>query len=97
MLKLENWSLVFGNPDPWLAPELQHICLHGKVFNHPNHGNGTWIRTSRIIRKEKGFIVTHSGSKYELGKVNPDYEKEYPGAKDRLLLSLDRYGMMPDE
>ena len=32
-----------------------------------------------------GCVVTKSGSEYELGDANPNYEAAYPNAKERLL------------
>lgn len=35
-----------------------------------------------------GGIQTRSGSFYRLGDPDPDYEKAFPGARDRLLEAL---------
>jgi hypothetical protein len=36
------------------------------------------------------MVITSKGSKYVLGVVDPDYEKAFPNAKERLLNSLKK-------
>ncbi len=55
------------------------------MYGHPNHDDGKEVSTSRIINVDDGLVFTKSGSVYELGSVDPDYELEYPGARKRLL------------
>ena len=85
-MKIENWSIVYRNI--YQAPEQQSPCLHKKVYWHPKHKDGTSVITSFIEKEKNGLIITHSGSKYELGEVDSDYEKIYPNAKQRLIDSL---------
>jgi hypothetical protein len=87
-VKLENWFLVYGDYDPYKPPECNTQHLAGKVFGNPNFNDGEEIRTSPIVGKEGDKIVTKSGSVYELGEVLPDYEKQYPGARERLFNSV---------
>ena len=94
MITINNWSIKQrrGNsPDPYKAPEqLLFPCLSGIVENHPRFPPNSSIYTSRIIKVEikKGekIITTQSGSQYKLGTVNPDYEKLYPNAKERIQI-----------
>lgn len=83
MLKLEDWAL-FGHPLGVAVPR-----LNGKVYGHTKFVEGESVTTSAVIGKRDGKVVTKSGSEYTLGKANADYEKEYPGARERLLESLD--------
>jgi hypothetical protein len=87
-MKLENWSVVCKNYDPYLAPELYQSALYGNVFGHPRFDDGDGVTTSSLVGKQGEIIITKSGSEYELGIVDPDYEKKYPDAKNRLLNSL---------
>ena len=83
---LNNWSVVFY--DPYKAPELQKACLHGKVIGHPRFEDGTEVTTSFIEKLDEDQIITHSGSRYKLGQTDPEYERLYPNAKERLFTSL---------
>lgn len=76
MMKLQNWSIIFGGDD-YTAPELQSQQAIGHVYGHPTRPDGDHIRTSRIIEinLKKRYIRTYSGSKYYLGTMNPEYAK----------------------
>ena len=98
MPKLENWSIV-TKYNPYLAPECMVYRLEGVVYDHPNprHSNGKEIVTSEIMAATiNNLIVTYSGSIYELGKVNPDYEKQYPDTFNKLINTLKKR-MVKDE
>ena len=47
-----------------------------------------WIKTSSIVGKRNGNIVTKSGSEYELVSVAPQYETLYPDAYNRTMAVL---------
>jgi hypothetical protein len=86
MPRLENWSLILiGNSSS--PPECQSKHLVGNVYGHPKarHKDGKEIRTSAIIGIKDGKVLVASGMEYELGKVNPEYEAEFPGARARIL------------
>lgn len=87
---LKNWSVVNPNPDPYKAPELQKGCLHGEVYGHPRFEDGHRITTSSIVGLDGDYILTYSGSEYELGDVDSEYEKIYPDVRERLFKSLRR-------
>lgn len=82
-MRLENWSAVRG---AYKAPE-QGGYLIGDVYGHPTRPDGRCIRTSTIVKIDPvaETIETRSGSIYELGKVDPDYEKVFPGARARVF------------
>jgi len=85
---LENWFVSYIQEDPYMAPELCPRCLKGDVFGNEKFEDGSFIRTSDIKGKRNDKIVTHSGSEYELGVPDKEYEEKYPGSKERLLNSL---------
>lgn len=86
-LRLENWSIGIGGDDIYLAPELQPKYLHGLVYGHPKFNDGEEINTSSIVRidKDREMVLTYSGSEYVLGDIDPEYEKQFPDAKNTLF------------
>jgi hypothetical protein len=89
-IQLKNWSFTANGDDGYKAPEQLIPCLQGNVYGHPNpkHHDGKFIVTSKLIGKRNGLAITQSGSEYELGDVDPNYEKAFPNAKDRLFTQL---------
>jgi hypothetical protein len=94
MPRIEQWSVVVGEINPYMAPEQVTQHLHGRVYDHPDFQDGELATTSRIvgarIGKEGDFILTYSGREYALGEVSPEYEARFPGAEARLINSLAR-------
>lgn len=88
VVKLDNWAVVVRSFDPYRAPELQASSLHGNCRNHPRFADGSEVTTSDIVGKRGEYVLTKSGSVYELGTTDPNYEKLYPNAKHRLLTTL---------
>ena len=88
--QLKNWSFSVKGNDGYKAPEQLIYCLQGNVYGHSNPKNhdGKFIATSRLMGKRNGHVVTQSGSEYELGAADPNYEKSYPNAKERLFTQL---------
>lgn len=84
-MKLENWSIVSVNFSPYTPPELLPKALHGLVYGNPKFADGEEVTTTPIAGVRDGKAVTRSGSVYELGTVNPNYEAQYPGARERFL------------
>ena len=83
-MRLENWAVVIK--DPYVAPELQTPCLAGEVYGSEKFADGTSITTSGIVGAEgNNTILTHSGSRYELGGIDPEYGKRFPEAKVHLI------------
>jgi len=83
IIKLENWALGMLDSSGRLA-----FC--GEVFNHPRFRDGDKITTSIIVGYDGSYFHTSSGSLYELGKVNDDYENQYPDAFNRVLKNCPR-------
>ena len=82
-MRLENWSITRGLYE---APE-QGCNLIGDVYGHPTRPDGRHVRTSKVVRVDfiTRTIETISGSIYELGEVDPNYEKMFPDAKERVF------------
>ena len=91
--KLENWS-VCSTGDMYTPPELRRPVLQGQVYGHPNFEDGAPLTSSYIVKMEGELVVTRSGSKYELGTVDPEWEKAFPNAAERFKSSFDENGNM---
>jgi len=87
-MKIENWGIVLRG-GPYQAPEQFTTHLVGAVYGHPNprHYDGKHIQTSAIVSGDPATetVTTRSGSVYELGEVAPEYEKQFPGARERFF------------
>lgn len=87
---LEEWSFGIDERDEYKAPEQLRPRLMGRVHNHPNHRSGGVIHTSPVVEydEENDVVITQSGSCYKLGEPHPDYERQFPNAKERLIKAL---------
>lgn len=66
----------------------QSVCNRGCrefVSGIQKKEDGKNIVTSVIVKISEAGVHTASGSIYELGEVDPLYEKQYPNAKQRLM------------
>ena len=88
MARIENWSFVYDpSMSPYTAPEQMKFCLKGNVYGHPIKKDGRYVLTSYIddFDLETNEIITASGTRYTLGKVDIEYEKAYPNARKRIM------------
>lgn len=94
MARLEEWVIAFDQGNPFMAPELCRRFLAGVVFGHCRMPDNRRITTSYIDTctidpsTDKIVVTTESGSVYELGKIDPGYEKAFPGAEERLRKTI---------
>jgi hypothetical protein len=72
-MKLEKWSVVVGDPDPYMPPEMQEKRICGLVFGHPQYQDGHEIVLGSVDTVEGSIVKTLSGSVYELGEPDPEY------------------------
>ena len=86
--KLNQWAVVYRKSGPYQAPEQATQHLNGIVTGHPIKADGVRVTTSEIIGRIQDRVVTRSGSEYELDQPAPEYEAQFPNAKERLLASL---------
>lgn len=85
--RIENWCFT-SHGDQYTPPEMMVPVLRGNVVNHYRIGSREDQTTSRLLgRTEDGMLVTKN-TVYELGEIDPGYEKAFPGAKDRLISQL---------
>ena len=73
MVKIENWQIKTAESDKYTAPELRPIRVKGQVVGHDRFADGNWITSSPIIAAEGLTLTTATGSRYELGDVDPAY------------------------
>lgn len=83
-MKLENWSLIPSKP--FAVPvDRERVRLCGKVYGHPTRPDGALMLTSRVVAVKDCLVATKSGSCYELGEPEAEYEARFPNAKQRVL------------
>ena len=73
VIKLEDWSVVYPNKNPYTPPESTRGSLHGIADNHPKLGRNAEVTTSSIVSSEGRFVKTYGGHTYALGEPDPDY------------------------
>lgn len=61
MVRIENWIVTLDNR------------LEGYVYGHPRIQDGHRASTSLIQGKRNGYVVTLSGTEYELGIPDGDF------------------------
>jgi hypothetical protein len=85
-MKIENWYLIYTDNNGFIAPELKSVSVCGDIFDSEKFSDGEFIRTSTIVKfnSDNFSVMTLSGSEYLLGKVDPQYEKIYPNAIERI-------------
>lgn len=64
---LNNWSVVYGDVDPYQPPELLRKYLHGELEC------GKTVNTSHIVSVNHDVVTTNSGTEYKLLEPRPDY------------------------
>lgn len=74
MPRIENWSVGFGDDNPYLPPEGNYVCLRGLVYDHPRLEDGKPVKTSAIVAA-RGRSVWTERTRYELGQIDPAYRK----------------------
>jgi len=90
-VRLENWSFVMGANTTYASPEQYFPRLYGEAYGHPDHKDGDPISTSAIIGydEETNEFICQS-RRYTLGAVDAEYDKKFPGSKERLVESAKR-------
>lgn len=76
MPKLENWSIVKEDSNPFLAPEIRGFILKGNIYNDNRFQNGSLIVTSTIQEINiKNRVARTRNTLYRLGEPSKNYLK----------------------
>lgn len=93
---IKDWAFISGEakPNPFRAPELNPIRLHGKIFGSEKFEDGTYIATSSIQRmfEEQGVIIVETkNSKYIIreSEVSKKYEEMMGNVWEKLLTNIN--------
>ena len=70
--RLENWAVVQGKSNPYMAPEAIPRCLRGEVYGHPDFTDGEKVTSSSLTLLEGGIGKTENTT-YSLGFPECEY------------------------
>lgn len=73
------------------SPQTYLFRFIGTAFGHPKYEDGTPIKTGRVLNYKSGIFTTISGSQYILGKVNDEFEFQYPNAYSQLVSMAEKF------
>lgn len=86
MAKLEDWSISSSSDNPKRIND--KTILYGKIYNDERFPNGMRLRTGiDKISVSGGYVVTNSGSEFQLGKPSDEFVSLLAG----LNHSVDEY------
>ena len=88
IITLNNWAVIQFESE-YTPPEMIALHFKGNVFGHPKFKDGSPIITTEIVSYKNNIFTTYSGSQYKLGEVDPEYEKIFPNALERILKSAE--------
>lgn len=84
--RLENWSLCPAAPNPYQPPEIAPgVMLQGNIYEDDRFQDGFHVTTSLLQQVDGEYGVTKSGTFYKLGTVDPEWEKLFPGSRERFF------------
>ena len=89
-IKLHNWAIYDWMSDCYIAPEVvtERRYMRGIAEGHPDYVDGNEIKTSLIKGRFGSYVVTTSGSIYDLYEPNPAYSGTYTNSYHRLIDKL---------
>jgi len=95
-MKIDSWYLSVGSPrasqTQFNPPEAGTPRMYGRVYGKQGFEDGSRVVLSPIVKVDRGFVHTESGSIYEVGEPDPTYAQIYPQAKKRLFDTFNRVG-----
>jgi hypothetical protein len=100
-IKLECWSVTQGDVR-YIAPEHRTSRVQGVVQDHPCFPRDAKIVSSPIDQVEGRIVTTRSGTRYQLGRIDPQYRaylkrNGYPYDPHNPVAIVDRYTRMDVE
>lgn len=73
MIELYDWVVTIRSGWEYAPPELQEICLSGRVLNDPRRLDHVIVTTSPIKNINGRMITTGSGTMYKLLEPSENY------------------------
>ena len=74
-VEIEEWAVVNGSDNPYLAPELCPLRLTGTCVNHPNIPAGEIVSSDLVMIDEEQGIARSMNTQFSLGTPSPDFLK----------------------
>lgn len=68
--RLESWS---AGRDPYKAPEISSLVLHGRVYGHDTFTDGETIITAGVTVVDGRAVTVADGHTFKLGEPARDY------------------------
>ncbi len=81
---------------PFSAPEATVGRISGCVF-HSKFEPGSHITVSPIVGICGDLVRSRTGTIYRLGRILPDYEKQFPNALERMQRVLPAFEILDEE
>jgi hypothetical protein len=76
MPRLENWSIILDDGNPYLAPECRKNRLHGNIYEDSRFLDGTPVTTSSLQNIDiENKVAQTRNTQYTLGQMSLDYQK----------------------
>jgi hypothetical protein len=91
-VRIENWCVTPLGRSPYTPPECEAHGLGGNVYGHPDFEDGASVTTTEgvsvRVEGDNAIVTTRSGREYLLGQIDPEYERQFPNARSRLIKSF---------
>ena len=76
MGNIENWSIVYDESDPYMAPELRTARVNGELYGDRRRDDGEYITSSEIRAIDiDNMEIRTKNTTYKLGKVSKGFEQ----------------------
>ena len=82
VVTIQNWRLV-SSGGPFTPPECRGQSLQGEVTGHHRLPDGSRVTTSTVVKVEKRYAWTYSGTVYRLGRISRAQRDLYGKNYDR--------------
>ena len=68
MARLEQWSVINGDSDPYLPPEMLTSHLRGNIYDDERFEDGMPITTSPLVSFPEPNVAQTRNTRYDLGE-----------------------------
>jgi hypothetical protein len=84
-LTLNNWYIMPEATDPYRAPEMRRMVLHGEMHDGFTFPFRTWYEDLVLENEELGQFGSVSCNSFYLGNPKDDYEEVFSDARARVI------------